>query len=306
MLHSNGAPAAARYTFDITLEPLLALASLFWAFSANKLFLQGALQGRNFADWQTWGFALALLVMLTALHYLLLALLTLLMPRPLLRPLLALLIVATAAAAYFMQTFGVYLDPTMLRNALQTDVVEARELLSWSLLAHMLVYAALPLVLLWRVRVRRHARLPALGLRLFGVALALALLLGTLVLVFQPFASLMRNHRELRYQATPANYVWSLGAVAAAQARGAARPRQPIGLDALPGPRTAALGRGQRPLVVVLVVGETARAANWGLNGYARQTTPELARVPGLISFAQVDSCGTNTEVSLPCMFAPV
>ena len=306
MSNRTGAPAPARHTFDIALEPLLALTSLFWAFSANQLFLRGALQGRSFADWQTWGFALALLVMLTASHYLLLALLTLAMPRPLLRPLLALLIVATAAAAHFMQTFGVYLDPTMLRNALHTNVAEARELLSWSLLAHMLVYAALPLALLWHVRVLRRAGLRAVGLRLLSAALALALLLGTLMLVFQPFASLMRNHRELRYQATPANYVWSLGAVAAAQARGAARPRQAIGLDAQPGPRTAALGRGQRPLVVVLVVGETARAANWGLNGYARQTTPELARVPGLISFTQVDSCGTNTEVSLPCMFAPV
>jgi lipid A ethanolaminephosphotransferase len=57
---------------------------------------------------------------------------------------------------------------------------------------------------------------------------------------------------------------------------------------------------------VVLVVGETARAANWGLNGHARQTTPELAAVPGLINFPQTSSCGTNTEVSVPCMFAPV
>jgi lipid A ethanolaminephosphotransferase len=56
---------------------------------------------------------------------------------------------------------------------------------------------------------------------------------------------------------------------------------------------------------VVLVVGETARAANWGLGGYARQTTPELARLP-VVDFTQTMSCGTSTEVSLPCMFAPV
>jgi lipid A ethanolaminephosphotransferase len=56
---------------------------------------------------------------------------------------------------------------------------------------------------------------------------------------------------------------------------------------------------------MVLVVGETARAANWGLNGYARQTTPELAQLP-VINFPDVTSCGTNTEVSVPCMFAPV
>jgi lipid A ethanolaminephosphotransferase len=144
------------------------------------------------------------------------------------------------------------------------------------------------------------------------MAAALVVLVGTLMLVFQPFASMMRNHKEMRYLATPANYLWSLGAVAAAQAQGAAKARQPIGLDATPGP--AMLVRS-RPLLVVLVVGETARAANWGLNAYARQTTPELAALaarsgqPGagtLLNFPDVTACGTNTEVSLPCMFAPV
>ena len=84
--------------------------------------------------------------------------------------------------------------------------------------------------------------------------------------------------------------------------RGAAQPRQPIGLDAAPGPSWA---QQSKPRLMVLVVGETARAANWGLNGYARQTTPELARLP-VINFGAVQACGTNTEVSLPCMFAPV
>jgi len=47
------------------------------------------------------------------------------------------------------------------------------------------------------------------------------------------------------------------------------------------------------------------RAADWGLSGYARQTTPRLAR-RDLINFSEVSTCGTNTAVSLPCMFAPI
>ncbi|HEY5800243.1 MAG TPA: sulfatase-like hydrolase/transferase, partial [Burkholderiaceae bacterium] len=43
---------------------------------------------------------------------------------------------------------------------------------------------------------------------------------------------------------------------------------------------------------------------NWGLNGYARQTTPELAQLD-VVNFSKVTSCGTNTEVSVPCMFSP-
>ena len=93
-----------------------------------------------------------------------------------------------------------------------------------------------------------------------------------------------------------------VGAVLARDSRAAAKPRQPIGLDAKPGP---SWDLRSKPTLLVLVVGETARAANWGLNGYARQTTPELAALP-VINFPDVTSCGTNTEVSLPCMFAPL
>ena len=82
----------------------------------------------------------------------------------------------------------------------------------------------------------------------------------------------MRNHREVRYLITPANMLWSLGSVpcwptTARQRAGAPADRR--------GRRAgAAWAQRGKPTVVVLVVGETARAANWGLNGYARQTTP--------------------------------
>jgi lipid A ethanolaminephosphotransferase len=70
---------------------------------------------------------------------------------------------------------------------------------------------------------------------------------------------------------------------------------------------------------MVVVVGETARAANWGLSGYARQTTPMLAALMAsnaggstqgssdlLLNFNDVTACGTNTETSLPCMFSAI
>ena len=288
--------APGRYTIAASVDQLLLVAGLYFALAANRLFLGQALKERALTEPRTWGYALALVVLLASLHYLLLAPLA---NRWTVKPLLALMVVITAFAVHFMQAYGVYLDPSMVRNALRTDISEARELLSWSLLTHLAIYAVAPLLLLWRVRIVRRPWLRASALRLGSAGLAGAVLVATLLAVFQPFSSLMRNDKALRYLATPANVLWSVASVTAAQARGAAVPRQPIGLDATIGvPR-------ERPLVVVMVVGETARRANWGLSGYARQTTPELARLP-VINFADVTSCGTNTEVSVPCMFAAV
>ena len=292
-------PPSRRFVLHWPVEALLVLVSLFWTLAGNRLFLQAALKGRELGDASAWGFGLALGVGVFALNLLLLGLLC---NRWSTKPVLAVLIVATAFAMHFMQHYGVYLDPSMLRNVMRTDVAEAGELFGPALAWNLFLYAVLPLLLLWRVQLVRWPWRRSVLMRLGLMVGAFAVLVAAVMSVFQPLASLMRNQKELRYLITPTNYLWSLASVTAGDARAKAGPRKVIGADAAPGATFAAR---QKPMLLVMVVGETARAANWGLNGYARQTTPRLAQLP-VINFPDVTSCGTNTEVSLPCMFAPV
>lgn len=284
----------------LTSTRLAVVAGVFFAVAANTPFLSAVLAGRDPVLPSSWLFALAMLVALAAVHILLLSLV---MVRPLARPLLALLIVATAFATYYMQRFGIYLDPTMLRNVLKTGPAEAGELFGWGMLPHLLLFAGLPLLVLWRVRLQRQPWGRAVAWRLATVAGSAGLLVAALLLVFQDLSAQMRNQRETRYLITPANFIWSAARVAADSTREAQAARTPAGLDARLG---ASWATRTKPVLLVLAVGETARAANWGLNGYARQTTPELATSSQVINFSDVTACGTNTETSLPCMFAPV
>ena len=281
-------------------ELFIASTALFWAVALNRPLFAAVLRHATLADGSLpWALLLGLAALLAALHALLLGVVT---TRHTLKPLVALLTVVGALEMHYALNYGVVIDPSMVRNVLATDVAESRELLSWRLAADLLLYAALPLTLLAAVRLEPRPWRAAIGRRSLLVAGSLGLLVVALLWQFQPISALTRNRKEVRYLVTPASTVWSLGSVLAAEARGAARPRQPIGLDAVAGP----VGPGHRPRLVVLAVGETARAANWGLSGYARETTPQLAQVPGLLNFADVTACGTSTEVSLPCMFAPV
>ncbi len=284
---------------SITTERLILVASLFWALALNRPFFAAALRTQAPDALANAGFVAALVLMLLALQTLLLGLVG---TRHTAKPLLALLTLTGALAMHYMQAYGVVIDPSMVRNTLHTDRAETRELLSWRLALDLLLYAALPIVLLafTHVQVRPWRQ----GLRARGVMMAGAAGVFALALMwqFQPLAAMSRNHKEMRYLVTPLNTLWSLGSVLAADARGAAQPRQAIGLDATPG---ASWATRNKPRLVVLVVGETARADNWGLSGYARQTTPQLAQLP-VINFSDVTACGTSTEVSLPCMFAPV
>ena len=296
----RGAAAALWRALSIEIAPetLIVVAALYWTLAANGPFLRASLQAAPTQGAASWLMLPAMVVTVASLHVIVLAVLGW---RRLLKPLLAVLTVAAALAGHFMQTYKVYLDPDMLRNVLHSHAAEAGELLSATMVLHLLVYAVLPVALLvpLRLKARRWPR-ALLARTLLGLGALLAFV-AALLSVFQPLSSLMRNHREVRYLITPANIVYSTTRVVAADVKGKAAPREAIGLDAQPGPSWAAQ---QRPRVLVLVVGETARAANWGLSGYARQTTPQLAALP-VVNFAEVTSCGTNTEVSVPCMFAP-
>ncbi len=222
------------------------------------------------------------------------------------RPVATGLLLVTAFNTHFMWQYGVVIDPTMLANALHTDAHEVRDLLSWTMPGTVLLVAGLPLWALWRRPLALRRAWPQAGRNLLGALSALALLVGAALLSYQGLASLMRNHKDLRYMANPLNTVYAGARLAVDQVPRQVRPLQPVGEDAKLG---ASYARQQRPPLLVLVIGETARAQNFGLNGYARQTTPGLARWQAqgdLVNFGQVSSCGTNTQVSLPCIFSPL
>jgi hypothetical protein len=149
----------------------------------------------------------------------------------------------TAFASYYMQQYGIYLDPTMLRNVLRTDWPRPANCWAWALALHLLLYAVLPLLLLWRVQLRPR---PGSG-RCCGAWAACCWRPGgaggRCWLVFQPLASLMRNHKEVRYLVTPANCCGRWPAVAAADARRGGSRARPSGWTPRPARLGAARGR---------------------------------------------------------------
>jgi len=228
------------------------------------------------------------------------ACLTLVSFRFVFKPVLIFLLVATSAASYFMNQYGVVIDRSMVQNVLETDLREAAELLSWKMVLTIAVLGVLPSLAVARAEVRFPQGARGLFLKFWTTAGSLALVVLLLLVFFKSLAPALREHRELRYLLTPTNYIqalhgyirnkWSTPLVVA-----------PLGTDAIKGRAWA----GQtRKAVTVIVVGETARSMNFSLNGYARNTNPLLSQQAGLINFSNVESCGTATAVSVPCVFS--
>ena len=268
-----------------------------WIASIANLALWRALAGLpELANGRGLAFGIGFGVMIAAAHV---ALLSLLAWRWTLKPALALFLLAAAGGAYFMLSYGVVIDRTMMVNVLLTDTREARELLSWRLLGALLLLGVLPLALLWRTPLRWATPLRQAGHNAILLVAACALLAGAGGLFFQDLSATMRNHTQLRYLINPLNSFYAIAIMGRKPIQRSGVAVAPLGEDA----HLPALAAGARPPLLIMVLGETARADHIGLNGYARDTTPRLAQ-ERVVSLRNVWSCGTNTAASVPCMFS--
>lgn len=207
----------------------------------------------------------------------------------------------SAAVSYNSLVFNVYFDRDMLTNVLQTNVAESSRMFSFSYVAWLLMVGVLPTVLYLCVKVDYKKWWVELLARM-GSILASALFVFAIGAVFyQDYASFFRNNKYLPHLLVPSNFV---GATISKikHTRMENMPFVQTGIDAKMEKTDDDVN------VSVIVVGETTRAQNWGLNGYGRQTTPYLAervkRGENLINFTDVSSCGTATAISVPCMFS--
>jgi lipid A ethanolaminephosphotransferase len=217
----------------------------------------------------------------------------------LLKPVLTVFFFSAASGAYFMMSYGIVIDSTMITNVIQTDTKEALDLFNWRMLVSFAILGLLPAWVLWKTPIKSLR----VGQQLLGNALmavlSIGILLASLLAVFQDFSSIMRNHTQLRYLINPLNSYYAIGMVAAKPFQRDNKTLLPVGQDA----KLVTAKATDKPPLILLVLGETARMGNFGLNGYDRNTTPELSK-ENTVSLRGVMSCGTSTATSVPCMFS--
>jgi lipid A ethanolaminephosphotransferase len=269
-----------------------------FAFAAlyNRRFWSAALEAmppRAIGDWIFFG---SMFVVIWLLHA---AVLVVVPGRRPFRIAIAFAFLAAAIGAYFADNYGVVIDREAIRNFFATDVREVRGLVNWRLVAYLTLLGILPGILALRVRLAPATWKRQLRRRAALVGVFVLVSASSIALLGPNYASFIREHKPVRFLITPANVVYGLASYAG-------RVRVPTGdtkLVDLEQPVTRTVAAARKPLLLFLVIGETARAQNFELGGYARATNPELAK-RGVHYFGHVTSCGTSTAISLPCMFS--
>lgn len=216
------------------------------------------------------------------------------------RIVISLFILLSASAQYFIWTFGVVIDRSMIANIFDTTPAESFALLSTQMVIVLGLSGLLMVLVAWWIKVRKPASFwRGAAMRLLNIAVSALLIVLVAALFYKDYASVFRNNKELVKSLSPSNSIVALNSWYAHN-RMDNLPLVKIGEDAK---QKAVMHNGARKNLTIVVLGETSRAENFSLGGYDRETNPRLKQ-DDVVYFPKTTSCGTATAVSVPCMFS--
>ncbi|MDR2342405.1 MAG: phosphoethanolamine--lipid A transferase, partial [Campylobacteraceae bacterium] len=212
------------------------------------------------------------------------------------KPISILLLLISSAANYFMYAYGVYIDSDMITNVFETTARETFDLASFPFFAAVFITGVIPSIVILFTKIEYRALQAELKIRILFSIISIFIAGFFIAAFYKDYTSFGRNNREVRKLLNTINYTYSI--VKYFKLKTDAK-RNFVRLDENAKHMPNAV---QHKSVFVIIVGETARAKSFSLDGYAKDTNPLLSKQD--IIYNKAASCGTSTAVSLPCMFS--
>jgi len=283
--------------FKIKLTPtrLVLLLSVFLLLSANWAYFN------KLTDIYPWGaenalFIISMVVLLNAVFVTLTSLFNIFFP---VRVVVSLFLIVASIAGYFSDQLGVVIDKDMIRNVLETSFSEASDLINIELIFRFILLGLLPVILIWKWPFKQASWLKELRYTLQTLAAAILVLFLSVLSFSDYYASFFREHKPVRYYVNPATPIYSMYKYIKEVSKSDEQEEFIFLVK-----HAVINNKSDDRELVIVVVGETARTDHFSLNGYSRNTNPNLSKEKRIISFSNISSCGTSTAISVPCMFA--
>lgn len=212
-----------------------------------------------------------------------------------LKPFMISVLVIAGVSAYAMDAYGHIISSLSYQSLFATDYNEAKGLINYKLFLYVLFLIISPTLAILTCKFNY----PSYKRNVVYFIIAILIIFINLSIFSKDYMSFVRNYKNIHYLLNPVRPLYVLVKFTFKQFQHKKNIVFNI-LDAHPIKTATA----EQPRLIVLVVGESDRAVNHSLNGYHRTTNPLLSARKDIYSFKQFYSCGTETSVSVPCMFS--
>ena len=199
------------------------------------------------------------------------------------------MMVGNAIALYFIVTYHVILDRTMMGNLFNTNMAEATSYYQPKIFLYLLFLGIIPAFIVSKIKIEKTKRV-----RLIFHAFMI-LVIGVLLMYLNASTWLWldKNAKRMGGMAMPWSY--TINAIRY-KVRELKKSKKQILLP------SATLSNNDK-MIVVLVIGESARAKDFSLYGYAKKTNPYLEKVKNL-TVLKAKSTATYTTASVHSMLS--
>ena len=281
-------------SLEIPATRLITIISVYFLIFLNFSFWRFVFTHADFSNFSDGLFILSVPILLFTILYLIFSLLLL----PYVgKPLLIVLLIISSATNYFMYQFGVFINSDMIRNTFETNPGEIKDLISVRSVLWVALLGILPAIWLARIKITFHSFKNEVWGRSKRCLILLLCVLVLLPFLYKEYVAFGRNNRQVRHLINPLNYTRATFRYFQKEYE---TKRTFTKLDE---EATLVPYPDKKKTVFVVIVGETARAMNFSLNGYDRETNPKLKK-QDIVNFRHVQAAGTNTAFSVPAMFS--
>jgi lipid A ethanolaminephosphotransferase len=201
--------------------------------------------------------------------------------------LLVLFFIISSIAVYFINTYSVIIDESMIGNVLNTKYSEASSFFSFKLIAYVVLLGVLPGIYIIKAKIIKLT----LKKSLITLSLTLLFILALVVVNGSSVLWIDKNSKTLGGLAMPWSYTVNISLFYVHQYK---KNEKEILLP------NATIKDNQKS-VVVLVIGESARSQNFSLYGYGKNTNPLLSKIPNVSHF-NATSGATYTTAGVKCI----
>lgn len=226
---------------------------------------------------------------LFTISFFLFSLISIALPRILIKPFYVLVLICNSLALYFVNTYNVILDKNMMGNVFNTNNAEAFSYYDINIFLYLLMFALLPSLLIYKIKIENQKRLKVI----FLSSVVMIVSLGFLYINSPTWLWFDKHAKILGGLAMPWSY--SINAIRYKQKQ-LKKNQKKVNL-----PNANFINDEEK--LVVLVIGESARSANFSLYGYEKNTNPRL-KYQDIEILKNTKSTTTYTTASIHSMFS--